>query len=68
MLFHQLDEFAEQVIGIMRPRRGFRMVLHRKRRVNLVMQSFDRVVIEIDMGHEGIILQAVSIYCKAVIL
>src|SRR5574339_324387 len=41
-VLHELTEFFEQIRGVMRPRRGFRVILDRKDRLIQTHQSFPR--------------------------
>ena len=42
-----LEELTEMALGVMRARRGFRMVLHGKDGVLPVPYTFDRMIIEV---------------------
>src|SRR5580700_1565487 len=49
VIFDQLDEIIEQIPAVMRSRRRFRMVLNGKGRPVLQPDSFDRLVVQVDM-------------------
>src|SRR5574338_972099 len=45
-ILHELTELFKQIRGVMRPRRGFGMVLHRKDRLIETHQTFHRLIVE----------------------
>ena len=47
---HQIDEPVEQIGAVLRPRRAFRVILHRKTAVGLAPRSLHRVIQQVDMG------------------
>ena len=67
-VFHHLDELSEQVICIVWSRRSLGVILNREGWSGLVAQAFNRIVVEVDVGDQRILLQGTSIDCKAVIL
>src|SRR5215813_2105825 len=50
LLAHQIGEAMEQVIGVVRARRGLRVVLHGEDGPFAVTQTFARAVVQIEMG------------------
>ena len=54
VLINHFTEFVEKVIGVMRSRGGFGMVLYRENRLFPVAQTLARVVVEIDLGGLGL--------------
>ena len=48
--FHQIPEFLEQTVGVVRTGRCFRMELDRKDRVDLVLHAFKRAVVQVYVG------------------
>ena len=50
-LFNQLRELIEKIGGVMRPWRGFGMILHTEDRQFLVTHSLNRAVVQVDVGH-----------------
>jgi hypothetical protein len=49
-LLHHLRELLEQIVRIMRPRRGLRVILHAEQRQVPVAQAFERLVVQVDVG------------------
>jgi hypothetical protein len=47
---YQIGKLREKIRGIMRAGRGFGMILHAEDRQCFVPHSFDRTVIQIDVG------------------
>src|SRR5665213_238903 len=63
-LFHHLAKVLEEVMRIMRPRAGLRMVLDTEQRQTTVPQSLQRVVIQIHMRQlHFAFLQRIRIDC-----
>ena len=48
-LLHHLRKLLEQIMRIMRPRRGFRVILHAEQRQIPMPQAFQRLVVQIDV-------------------
>src|SRR5580698_2873668 len=46
-LFDELAKFRKQRCGIVRTRRGFRMILHAEDRFRLVSHAFHRLVVQV---------------------
>src|SRR5207248_11804338 len=67
-LLNQIQEIVEQVIGVVRTWRRFRMILHAEHRPFTVTQSFDSSVVQIQMRHLDIVGQRFRIDREAVIL
>src|SRR5207237_6301206 len=65
---HAFDELLEQVIGVVRPGRRFRMVLHAEHRFRLVTQTLDGAVVQIDVRDGDIRWQRLRVDREAVIL
>ena len=59
-LFHQSDEALEVVRGIVRPRRGFGVVLDGEDWQALVAHALDAVVVEIEVRHFHVRREAVG--------
>src|SRR5204863_6054149 len=53
----QVEKVVEQVVGIMRSRRGLGVVLHAEHRTMPMPESFDGAVVQIDMRHLDIVGQ-----------
>ena len=68
MLLHRLDELVEQVRGIVRSGPSFGVILDRIDRQARVPETFDSVVIQIDMRDLAIGRERISIHREAVIL
>ena len=68
ILLDQLGKLIEKIRGIMRPGRGFRMILHAEDRQFLVTHSFDCAVVQVDVGHFNLGGKRPGIDCEAVIL
>ena len=66
--FNHLAKLGEQRGGIMRPRRGFRMILHAENGLALVMESFNGLIVQIDAVHHNVIRQGLRIDGEAVVL
>src|SRR5690606_2281089 len=45
------EELLEEIVAVVRPGRGFGMVLHRERGPLLEAQTFDRSVVQVSVGH-----------------
>src|ERR1035441_5283903 len=48
-LLHHLRKFLEQIMRIMRPGRGFRVILHAEQRQIPMPQAFERLVVQINV-------------------
>ena len=68
MFFDQLSELVEKVSGVMRPGRGFGMILHAEDRQFLVTHSFDCAVVQVDVSHFNLGGERLRIHGEAVIL
>ena len=53
VLRHHVIKINEERLRIVRTRRCFRMVLHRKDRLVFETQALDRLVIQINLSHDG---------------
>ncbi len=62
------SEPAKQVVAIMRPRARLGVVLHAERRVGLAGDSFDGLVVEVDMRHFHVAGQRFGLEGEAVVL
>src|SRR5258706_4935525 len=51
--FHHVDERVEQIRRVMRAGAGFGVILHAKDRQRAMAESFDGVVVEIQMRHHA---------------
>ena len=51
--FHHFHECIEQIRGIVRPRAGFRMVLHAEDGQILVPETFNGAVVQIDVRDDS---------------
>jgi hypothetical protein len=49
-LLHHQPEVMEQVVRVVRPRRGFGVVLHAEERQRFVAQAFKRLVVQVNVG------------------
>ena len=68
-IFHHREEFLEQVVGIMRARRRFGMVLNAERGHGTMLETLDSVVVQVDVRHFDVVqIEAVRIYRETVIL
>src|SRR5689334_3292210 len=69
VLLHQSGEFVKQVMGIMRSRRSFRMILDTKYRLATVSKALHSLVIQIYMRQFDFgIAQRVWIYRETMVL
>ena len=68
VLLHHLDEAVEQICGIVRAGGSFGVILDRKDRQAAMPQPFDRVVVQIDVGHFAIAGKRIGINCKPMVL
>src|SRR5262249_1716913 len=66
--FHQVNKSMKKIIGVVGPRRGFWMILHRKKRIVFMRQPFHCFVVQIDMGDLRSALQRVNVYTKPMVL
>ena len=48
-LLHHLHKIPEQVVRVVRAGRGLRVILHAEQRQRAVPQSFQRIVVQIDV-------------------
>ena len=46
---HEFDEVVEEVVRIVRPGRGFRVILHAEDRLAAMAEAFERLVVQIDV-------------------
>ena len=49
MLLYEVIKTGEEIVAVMRPRRILGMILHAEKRIFLVLQPFQRLVIQIDV-------------------
>jgi hypothetical protein len=52
---HELDEIVEQIVRIVRPRRCFRVILDAENRLAAMAESFECLVIQIDVSDIDVI-------------
>ena len=68
-LFNHAVEILKERIGIIRTRGRFRVILDGENRQFLVPQTFDRLIVEVDLGHDGAaVLEGLRVRGKTVIL
>ena len=65
---HYLNELIKQFPRIMRSGRAFRMVLHRIGRKLKRFQTFNRLVVEVSVGHPDMIRKTFFINRKSVVV
>ena len=66
---HELDEFVEEVVRIVRPRRRFRVILHAERGVVAMAEAFERLIVEIHVrDFEFVEVERIGIDREAVIV
>src|SRR5450755_4414522 len=69
VLLHDRGEIVEQVMGIVRARRGFGVVLNAENRFTAMPQTFYRIVVQIQVRDFHVrVLQGIGIDTEAVIL
>ncbi len=69
VLAHQLHEIVEQVVRIVRAGRGFGVVLHAEDRVVAVAETFQRLVVQVDVGDLDLVeVERIRIHREAVIV
>ena len=72
MTVKSLDELLKVPSGVVRARRCLRVVLHGEHRELTVLESFDRAIIEVNVGHLKFLgtwdILSRSLYSKSVIL
>src|SRR5262245_59994395 len=69
VLKHQRLELLEKITGIMRARRGFRVVLNTKQRQLLVAESLQRLVIQVHVSNLNIVSgEGIDVYRESMIL
>src|SRR5438552_12567389 len=67
--FHELAEATEQIVRVVRSRRGLGMILHREHRPLAVSQSLARAVVEVDVTRlPSVLRHGVRIDGEAVVL
>ena len=65
---HQFYEFAEQIVAVVWSGSCFWMVLHSEGWVSLMSNSFDGLVVQIDMGDFNVVWQSLFFKSEAVVL
>src|SRR5262245_28389757 len=66
---HQIKKLFEQVVRVVRTGRRFGMILNAESRYRTMFETFDSVVVQVDMRDRHIVqVQAVRIHSKTVIL
>jgi len=53
-VFHQSDEALEMVRGVVRPRRGFGVILDAEHGMVSQAESFERLIVQIDVRDFGL--------------
>src|SRR5579872_7399719 len=56
-LLHHLHKILEQIMRVMRPRRGLRVILHAEQRQISMAQPFQRLVVQVDVRQFNFILR-----------
>ena len=64
----QISELLEEVCGIIRTGSRFGVVLHAEDRKIAVAHSFDRIVVEVDVGHFDFGWKGIRIDCESMVL
>ena len=69
VLRHECGEIMEEVVRIVRPWSGLRMVLHAEDRLAAMAQAFHRLVIEVQVSDfDSGVFERIRIHAEAVIL
>ena len=67
-LFHQFDETMEMVRGVVRPRRGLRVILNGEDGKLFMTKALDAIIVEVDVGDFDIRRQAFGAHREAVVM
>ena len=68
-ILHQLEEFLEEVVRIVRTGRRFGVVLNTERRHRPVLQAFDRVIVQIHVRNIDVVqVETLRIHSETMIL
>src|SRR5678815_641815 len=68
MVLHHLEKLLEQIVGVVRTGRSFRVILDTVSRQGFVFHAFNRLIIEIDMRNSNLLGQSARIDGESVIL
>ena len=69
VLRHEFDEIVEQIMRIVRTRRGFRVILHAEHRLAAVAEAFQRLVVQIHVRDFDVArVERIRIHREAVIV
>lgn len=65
---HHVHEFTEQIMTVVRPCGCFRVILHTESRVLPMSNTFNSVVVQVDVRHLNIVRQRLRIQRETMVL